>query len=95
MEIKRCYTGTCNGLERDAARIKKARNGQNGAKDGYLLVYSEMRVKGGVHRLPDVFKRWAQGLSLHLVHGGMLDDNGSDEKGIPWESGYCLLKTTK
>lgn len=94
VEVKRCYTTVCSkGLKTDADRIKKAQNGKNGAKDGYLLVYSEMRLKPSGSRLLGVFHGWAESLGLDLVHGAILDEKEADSQGTDWESGYCLLKT--
>lgn len=94
VEVKRCYVTTCGkGLKLDAKRIKHARTGENGAKHGYLLVYSEKMLKKGRSGLLEVFKGWAKGLGLGLVKHEILDKNGTDDKGKPWESGYCLLKT--
>ena len=50
-------------------------------------------LKKGRSGLLEVFKGWAKGLGLGLVKHEILDKNGTDDKGKPWESGYCLLKT--
>jgi hypothetical protein len=64
----------------------------NRAKHGYLLVYSEKRLKDDRSALLDVFDRWASSLDLGLVKREILNKKGPDKDDKPWESGYCLLK---
>jgi hypothetical protein len=92
VEIKRCYGEKGTVLKKDGVRIKNACKGANRAKHGYLLVYSEKRLKEDKSALLGVFDHWASSLDLGMVKCEILNKKGPDNDDKPWESGYCLLK---
>jgi hypothetical protein len=87
IEIKRSVS--YNPIRRDAKKIERYLKGQQAAKTGYILAYTEMKTKD-----PDVYKRcvakWKSNLGEKWSICGAYVDGGEDDPDWIW--GISLLR---